>query len=189
VKTTIILVLTFVLAPLVTYADGGTVHLREASGPFLVTVFAAPAAPRAGLIDMSVLVQDRKTDIVILDTTVNLELQPIPDSNPPFPIRATLGQAKNKLLKTVTIDVPAPGWWAVKIFVRRDREEVLLATKFLIMPAAPRLATLWPFLILPPLAIGLFALHQTLRHSRLPDSRRVMPDSPRNCSTQSAPLR
>jgi hypothetical protein len=167
VKTTIILVLNFVLAPLVTYADGGTVHLREASGPFLVTVFAAPEVLRVGLIDTSVLVQDRKTGTVILGTTVNLELQPIPDTNPPFAIRATLGQAKNKLLQAVTINVPAPGWWAVKIFVRRDREEVLLTTKFLIMPAAPRLATLWPFLILPPLAIGLFALHQTLRHSRL----------------------
>jgi hypothetical protein len=189
VKTTIVLVLNFVLAPSVTDADGGTVHLREASGPFLVTVFAAPEALRVGLIDMSVLVQDRKTGMVILDTTVNLELQPIPDTNPPFAIRATLGQAKNKLLQAVTIDVPAPGWWAVKTFVRRDREEVALATKFLIRPAAPRLATLWPFLILPPLAIGLFALHQTLRHSRLPDSRRVLPDSPRNCSTQSAPLR
>jgi hypothetical protein len=167
VKTTIILVLNFVLAPLVTYADGGTVHLREASGPFLVTVFAAPEVLRVGLIDTSVLVQDRKTGTVILGTTVNLELQPILDTNPPFAIRATLGQAKNKLLQAVTINVPAPGWWAVKIFVRRDPKEVLLTTKFLIMPAAPRLATLWPFLILPPLAIGLFALHQTLRHSRL----------------------
>ena len=104
---------------------------------------------------------------MILDTTVNLELQLIPDTNPPFSIRVTLGQAKNKLLQAATIDVPAPGCLAVKIFVRRDREEVVLATKLLIMPAAPRLSTLWPFLILPPLAIGLFAFHQTLRHSRL----------------------
>jgi hypothetical protein len=166
-KATLILLACVTLDPLAVHADGGTVRLREASGPFLVTVFAAPEALRVGLIDMSVLVQDRKTGMVILDTTVNLELQPIPDTNPPFAIRATLGQAKNKLLQAVTIDVPAPGWWAVKTFVRRDREEVALATKFLIRPAAPRLATLWPFLIVPPLAIGLFSLHQTLQHSRL----------------------
>jgi hypothetical protein len=104
---------------------------------------------------------------VILDTTVNLELQPIGGADPSSSIRARLGQAKNRLLQNVTIDVPAPGWWAVKIFVHRDREAVVLATKLLIMPAAPRLATFWPFLILPPLAVGLFALHQTLRHSRL----------------------
>ena len=166
-KTTVALILNVILAPLVAHADGGAVHLREASGPFLVTAFVAPEALRVGLIDASVLVQDRKTGAVILDTTVNLELQPIANTNPPLSIRATLGQAKNKLLQAVTVDVPAPGWWAVKIFVRRDREEVVVVTKLLIMPAAPRLANLWAFLILPPFAIGLFALHQTLRHSRL----------------------
>jgi len=167
VKTTLALLLTVMLAPIGANADGGAVRLREASGAFLVTFFAAPETPRVGPIDTSVLVQDRETGGVILDTTVNLELQAIANTNPPFSIRATLGQAKNKLLQTVTIDVPAPGCWAVKIFVRRDREEVVLATKLLIMPAAPQLATLWPFLVLPPFAIGLFALHQTLRHSRL----------------------
>jgi hypothetical protein len=167
VKTTLALIVNVIIAPLAAYADGGAVLLREASGPFLVTVFAAPGVPRVGLIDMSVLVQDRETGRPVLDSTVNLELQPIANTKPRFSIRATLGQARNKLLQAVTIDVPAPGWWSVKIFVRRDREEVVLATKLLIMPAAPRLATLWPFLILPPFAIGLFALHQTLRHSRL----------------------
>ena len=176
-KTTIILVLNVALAPLVTYADGGTVHLREESGPFLVTVFAAPEALRAGLIDMSVLIQDRETGRALLDTTVDLELQPIPGTNPPFSIRAILGRAKNKLLQAVTIDVPAPGWWALKIFVSRGREEVVLTTKLLIRPAAPRLATVWPFLMIPPFAVGLFALHQTLRRTRMLGDVRSFPDA------------
>jgi hypothetical protein len=167
VKTTLALMLNVMLAPIGAHADGGAVHLREASGPFVVTVFTAPEVPRAGPLDTSVLVQDRKTGAVILDATVNLELQPIAETDPPSPIRATLGQAKNKLLQTVTIDVPAPGWWSAKIFVNRDRDAVVLATKLLIMPAAPRLAAFWPLLILPPFAVGLFALHQTLRHSGL----------------------
>jgi hypothetical protein len=168
VKTTLALILNVILAPIGMRADGGLVHLRQASGPFLVTVFAAPEVPRVGLIDTSVLVQDRKSGTVILDATVNLELQPMANTSLPFSVHATLGQAKNRLLQTVSIDVPTPGWWAVKIRVHRDREEeVVLATRLLIMPAPPRLATLWPFLILPPFGIGLFALHQTLRHSRL----------------------
>jgi hypothetical protein len=166
-KTTLALLLNAMLAPIDAYADGGAVHLREVSGPFLVTVFVAPEAPRVGLIDLSVLVQDRETGQAALDTTVDLELQPIANTNPRFSTRATHDQAKNKLLQAVTIDVPAPGWWDVNIFVRRDREEVVLDTKLLIMPAAPRLASLWPFLMVPPFAIGLFALHQTLRRSRM----------------------
>jgi hypothetical protein len=168
VKTTLALILNVMLAPIGAHGDGGVVYLRETSGPFLVTVFAAPEVPRVGLIDTSVLVQDRQTGTVIPDTTVNLELLPMANTNPPFSIRATLGQARNRLLQTVSIAMPTPGWWAVKIRVRRDRaEEVVFATKLLIMPAAPRVGSLWPFLILPPIAIGLFALHQTLRHSRL----------------------
>jgi hypothetical protein len=166
-KATLALMLNVMIAPIGAHADGGVVHLREASGPFLVTVFAAPETLRVGMIDTSVLVQDRKTGTVVLDTAVNLELQPMANTNPPFSIRARLGQARNKLLQNVTVNVPTSGWWAVKIFVRRGREEVVLATKLLIMPAASRLAALWPFLILPPFAIGLFALHQALRHSRL----------------------
>ena len=166
-KTTIILVLSIMLAPLVAHADGGAVHLREASGPFLVTFFTMPEPLRVGLIDTSVLVQDRETGRAILDTKVNLELQPFAKTNPRFSTRATHGQARNKLLQAVTIDVPAPGWWAVKIFVRRNQEEVVLATNLLIVPAAPRLVAIWPYLVLPPFAIGLFAVHQTLRRSRL----------------------
>jgi hypothetical protein len=163
-KASLALMLNVMLAPIGAHADGGVVHLREASGPFLVTVFAAPEIPRVGLIDMSVLVQDRRTGTVILDTIVNLELQPMANTNPSFAIRATLGKAKNKLLQTVTINVLTTGWWAVKIRVRGDREEeVVLDTKLLIRRQAPRLSTLWPVLILPPVAIGVFALHQTLR--------------------------
>jgi hypothetical protein len=147
-------------------ADGGTVQLREASGPFVVTVFAAPEPLRAGPIDTSVLVQDRETGRVILDATVNFAFSPSVGTSPRFLTRATHAQAKNKLLQAATVDVPAPGWWTMQVSVCRGREEVVFATKFLVMPAAPRLATIWPFLFIPPFAIGLFALNQTLRRTR-----------------------
>jgi hypothetical protein len=151
VKISMTLVLMSVIfAPRAANADGGAVQLREASGPFVVTVFAAPEPLRVGRIDTSVLVQDRETGRVILDAT-----------------GATHVQARNKLLQAATVDVPAPGWWTIQVFVCRGREEVVLATRLLIMPAAPRLTTIWPFLFIPPLAIGLFALHQTLRRTEL----------------------
>jgi hypothetical protein len=171
-KTALALMLNAIFAPLAANADGGAVLLREASGPFLVTVFAPPA-PQAGPVDTSVLVQDRKTGTVTLDAVVNLELHPIPDTNPRSWVRARLGPGKNKLLQAATIDIPVSGWWDVKLFVRRGQEEIVLATKLLIIPASPRLTRLWPLLILPPVSIGLFAIHQTLLHkkSRLPDTR------------------
>ena len=109
------------LAPLIAHADGGTVQLREASGPFVVTVFTAPETFRAGPIDTSVLVQDRETGRVILDATVNLAFQPAAGTGPRFQARATHAQARNKLLQAATIDMPAAGWWTIQISVSSRR--------------------------------------------------------------------
>lgn len=158
-----ILVMSAILAPVVAQADGGTVRLREASGSFLVTVFTASEQLRAGPIDTSVLIQDQETGRVILDAAVNLALQPMGGPSHRLLSRATFSHANNKLLQAATIDLPAPGWWTVQVFVRRGREEAVLTTNLFIMPAASRLATIWPFLIIPPFAIGLYVLHQRRR--------------------------
>ena len=162
-KTTLTLLTIVMLAPLAAHADGGTVQLREASGPFVVTVFTAPETLRAGPIDTSVLVQERETGRVILDATANFAVQSAAGTGPRFQARATHVQARNKLLQAATIDIPAAGWWTMQISVSRNGVPTVLTTKFLVLPAAPRVAGIWPFLILPPFAIALFALHQALR--------------------------
>jgi hypothetical protein len=165
VKTRLRVLTIVMLAPVVARADGGTVQVREASGPFVVTVFTAPETLRAGPIDTSVLVQDRETGRVILDATVNLAVQPAAGMGPRFQARATHVQARNKLLQAASIEIPFAGWWAVEISVCRDRAQAVFVAKVAVVPAAPRLAAIWPFLILPPFAIALFALHQTLRRT------------------------
>uniref|UniRef100_Q01PC4 YtkA-like domain-containing protein n=1 Tax=Solibacter usitatus (strain Ellin6076) TaxID=234267 RepID=Q01PC4_SOLUE len=147
-------------------ADGGTVRLREASGPFIVTIFTGLEPLRAGPIDTSVLVQDRETGRVLLDANVNIAFQPASGTSHRLLTRATHVQAGNKLLQAVLIDLPVPGWWTIQVFVRRNLEETMFATRVLVMPAASRLTAIWQFLALPPLAVVLFALHQMLRHSR-----------------------
>jgi hypothetical protein len=163
----LILLACVTLDPLAVHADGGTVRLREASGPFLVTVFTESEPLRVGLIDASILVQDRETGRVILDTTVNLAFQRIPGPSARLLSRATNSHAKNKLLQAATVDLPAPGWWALQVLVCRGGKQAIFSAKLLVRPAAPRLARIWPWLIIPPCAICLFALHQTLRRTRL----------------------
>ena len=53
-------------------ADGGVIRLREAKGPFLVTIFTAGEPAQDGLGDVSVLVQRRDSGDAILDATVEL---------------------------------------------------------------------------------------------------------------------
>jgi hypothetical protein len=163
-RTSGVLLMTVVLAPLVVRADGGAVCLSKISGPFLVTVFASPEPLRAGPIDTSVLVQDARTGGIVLDATVDLEIQPLSGNSPRILTRATSEQATNKLLKAVRIDLPDPRSWELKVFVRRGREEAVLNASLNVAPPTPRVARLWPFLLFPPFAIALFALHQALKH-------------------------
>jgi hypothetical protein len=152
-----------VLAPLIAHADGGAVCLHEASGPFLVTVFVSPDPLRAGPVDTSVLVQNHKTGGVILDATVKLAIRPLSGKGPRLVTHATRDHATNKLLSAAGLDLRDPGWWALDVFVSRGREEAVVSTKLQVAPATPRVAVIWPFLLFPPFAIALFAIHQLLR--------------------------
>src|SRR6185369_5480920 len=63
-------------APRLAKGDGGIIRLREAQGPFLVTVFSSPEAVAGGPVDLSVLVQGRETGEVVLDADVTFTLSP-----------------------------------------------------------------------------------------------------------------
>jgi len=160
------LLTTFVLAPIVASADGGVMRARQASGPFLISIFTASDPLRAGPIDVSVLVQGRKSGETTLDATVDLAIQPPRSDSPRFRARATHEQATNKLLQCH--DEHACSWTMgppcrrATGAGRRERHHVTQ-----VAPPAPRLAAIWPYLLLPPFATVVFALHQALRQDAL----------------------
>jgi hypothetical protein len=163
----VMVLMSVVLAPMVAQADGGAVCLHEASGHFLVTVFVSPSPLRAGPLDTSVLVQDQQTGDVILDATVKIAIQPLSGKDSRLLTVATRRHATNKLLQAARLDIPDPGWWELTVIVSRGGEDAILATKLQVGPAMNRVAVIWPFLLFPPIAIGLFAVHQMLRRSKL----------------------
>src|SRR5262249_12747427 len=123
------------LAPRIARADGGIVQLREAQGPFLITVFVSPEAVEGGLTDVSVLFKQRKSGDVILDANVSLavdapadvlnnESDPLCGLSPTavssrlpesafhlLQVRATREQASNKLLYASPLNLDVPGDW------------------------------------------------------------------------------
>jgi hypothetical protein len=161
------LLATLMLAPIVASADGGVMRVREASGPFLISIFTAPDPLRAGPLDLSVLVQDRSSGETILDATVDLAIQHLDSDSPPFLARATHERATNKLLQAAMVKIPAAGRWGFRVDVRRGRDEATATTELQLAPPPPRLAAIWPYLLLPPFAIAIFALHQALRQTAL----------------------
>jgi hypothetical protein len=155
------------LAPIAARGDGGVVRLRQPSGPFLISVFTPPDPLRAGPLDFSVLVQDRSSGETILDAAVYLDIRQLDGNSPLLLARATHEQATNKLFHAAVVKIPEAGRWSLRVDVRRGPDEATGATELQVAPPTPRLAAIWPYLLLPPFAIAVFALHQALRQKAL----------------------
>jgi len=147
-------------APL--FADGGAVVLHKESAPFVVTIFASPAPARAGIVDLSFLVQSSGTLAAALDADVELELS---NSRSQVRVRATHEQARNKLFYSASVNLGEPGEWRYRASIRTARvaTPVLIEDQIAIGSAQPKLASYGLYLALPFLWLALFALHQLLR--------------------------
>ena len=182
-------VLVVSLVPRCAKGDGGILRLREAQGPFLVTVFSTPEAAAGRLADVSVLVQGSETGKVVLDADVSLTLSPpdglatkqsdglcgLPTSttflpggmNHPASVRATREQASNKLLYAAPVELNAPGDWKLHVLVYRGTESARFDCRIPVILRSGKLTVVWPFLVLPPLAVLIFAINQWLRRQSL----------------------
>jgi hypothetical protein len=180
------------LTPQHAKGDGGVVLLREASGPFLVTVFAAPEVTRGGLTDVSVLVQSRTNGDVVLDAAVGLSIEAPRDlvvtagSDPlcgassasavlpsqdidqhQATLPATREQASNKLLYAAALALNATGDWRLHIYVSRGADSTEFDCLIPVTQASANAPGLWPYLLMPPMAIAAFAMNQKLRRHSL----------------------
>jgi hypothetical protein len=169
------------------FAEGhslGIVRLRDARGPFVITVFTSPELISGRAADISVLVQRRDSNEAVLDAIVSFVLTPPrnsirKDSDPmcgqpgmvttlgpqdgPATIMARREQSPNKLLYTAAINFPLTGPWELDTLVRHGADSAKFTCEIPVgLPARP-LAGLVPFLALPPLLVALFAINQWLR--------------------------
>lgn len=178
-------VLLFLLAP--GFAHGhslGIVRLREARGPFVITVFTLSELVRGRAADVSLLVQRRDSNEALLDAIVTFVLTPprgsipehtepmcgqpglgtivvSPDAQPTIPARRE--QSPNKLLYTAAINFPLTGPWEIDAWVRHGPESAKVRCELPVgLPARP-LAGLVPCLALPLFLVALFATNQWLR--------------------------
>lgn len=187
----ILTALVMVLAPPIARGDGGIVQLHQTRGPFSVTIFVSAEVVSGGLTDVSVLVQSQKNGDAILDADVTLSLIPpvgvaTNESDPfcgpssgaaalqmtsvtqhPLTLRATRGEASNKLLYAALFKLDAPGNWPLQVVVSRGSDSARFDCFLPVTTAAARLSGLWPYLAFPPFAIAAFVLNQKLRRDTL----------------------
>jgi hypothetical protein len=146
------------------FADGGVVLSRQESGPFVITVFAAPVPLRAGPIDLTVLVQTRNALEPVLDAEVSIRL----DGASEMRAEASRSRAQNKLLYAAALQVPQPGEWKYTVSVRSALGRAAISGGFQAGPPAPTLASYWFYLAIPLVLIAIFILHQRLSRRSAP---------------------
>ena len=147
-------------------ADGGTVRLSEQRGGYRITVFTSPTPLRAGLVDLSVLVQDAVTGEVASEVQVGIHVVPVGSSGVAFHGPATHEAATNKLYYAALFDLPEPGWYALEVSVAGDRGEARVHFDLEAAEPLPPYLAVWPWFGWPVLVILLFIIHLILVRRR-----------------------
>jgi hypothetical protein len=145
-------------------ADGGTLRLSRASGPFVISVFTTPEPLYAGPADVSVLVQAREGTAVVLDAAVELRLR-APDGTEQA-LLATHAAATNRLLQAAPVELRAPGRWLLTVTARRGDTVATVSCALAVARASPRLGSQWLPLGLPAVCVLLFVWRERLLRRR-----------------------
>jgi hypothetical protein len=177
------LMLTASLFPLLANADSAMVRVQASQGPFTITLFTPAEVSRGARTDVTVMVQRRDSGEVVMDADVEIGFVPPVGAsfNPhdlvcgpgngvpvglqghPTALVATHAQAANKLLYGASVVFPGEGNWQLRATVRRGSQAAGASCALPVSRPPSRLASVWPCLALPPVAIALFACNQWLR--------------------------
>ena len=147
-------------------ADGGRLQMREAAGPFVVSLFSTPETLGVGQADLSVMVEEQGS--VLLHPDVRITLTP-EDGGAPMVANLSHAHATNRLLQDA-VDLPHAGRWRAVVLVRDAGREASAATELSVSSDSARRGTIWTFLLLPVCAVALFGWVQRLKRRRLPAS-------------------
>lgn len=148
------------------HADSGVVRVSGIDGPWRLTVFSEPTPFRAGLVDLSVLVQDANTDEAILDATVSMMLEHGEGKADSLLVEATREAATNRLLYSAKFQLPEPGPWHVAASAMGDNQVAQVSFQLEAGQPIPPILDMWPWFALPVIAILLIAMNQWLQRRK-----------------------
>ena len=147
-------------------ADGGAVRLSEVAGEYRISVFTSPTPFRAGLVDISVLVQDASSTTVVSGAQVTIKMNPRGRPNEAITQTATAAAATNKLLQAAQFDLPESGWWDLHVLIDGPNGHAEAACQVEAAEPWPQWLTLVPWIAWPVIPIMLFGIHQILVRRR-----------------------
>src|SRR5215472_3680381 len=148
--------------------DNLALRFRGQSGPFLISVFGQPGDLPTGHANFDILVQDRNTQEIQLDATIDLTA--VADAGRPrsfSTVRAVRKKSENKLLQTAELNLPNEGSWRMQVSVKRDAQvaDFLLPLHVVRQQTAPEHLYLWRYIALLILGVVLLVVY-VRRHKK-----------------------
>jgi len=162
----------------VAQADGGTVQFTKSAGPFAITVFTAPSPLRAGLVDISLLIQSSDNQPPLLDCVAEVQLRKEDEAS--MSSVATHEAAQNKVFYAAQVNIPKSGVWDLEVTIRRGDDSATVSEAITVAPSNPVLLVYWRSLAIPPIFVSLFALNQWLKRRRSTAGQKREPRYSRN---------
>jgi hypothetical protein len=171
-------------APILGHADGNVVRARMTNDTLALTLLAPPEISQAAITELSLLIQREPNGELVRDADVDLTFIPPPGValEPDDPLctqpaggasSGSLGLARTRrsgsgpyLTYTAPIRFSAAGTWQMRATIRQPGNTTSFQLEVPVTSASSNIASLWPGLALPPIAIALFALNQRLRRRR-----------------------
>lgn len=137
---------------------------RKRADPFIVTAFGEPVPLRAGIADLSVMVQKEADRSPVLDAAVSVRLKKSSAANiTEIVAPATHSRATNKLLYAAHITLPSAGEWELSVDVKQQAASAVASGEIAVAPQQAPETAYWPYFAIVPLFVVLFILNRWLR--------------------------
>lgn len=140
--------------------------MRQAAGPFIVSLFSEPESLGIGPADLSVMVAEQGSGRVLPNANVRITLTPENEQGAPIAAHLSHTFATNRLLQDALIQFPHAGRWHAVIEVKDGGRETSVATDLMVGDYSARRSTVWTFAVLPVCAIAFFAWVQAVKRHR-----------------------
>jgi hypothetical protein len=129
--------------------------MRQAAGPFVVSLFTTPESLAVGPADLSVMVEEQGS--VLLNADVVVTMTPEDARVAPVVAHLSHAHATNRLLEDAVVQLPQAGRWRAVVHVSDAEREASVGTVVTVANYSARRGTVWFFAVLPACAIALFA--------------------------------
>jgi len=146
--------------------DDQVLRLSRQEGPFVISIYGPSGELSSGPASFGILLQDRSSHEVLLESDVDLLLRdPANENQPPAPVRASRGD-ENKLLFAAEVDLDAPGTRTLDITVRNANRNATLSMPLEVSTTAePGFGFRWSYVVVLMIATALgliyFSRHRT----------------------------